>query len=174
MRKFFLLLFLLIGTVAAAQESDLLLRIREANLKNTLRADFTQTRHTPLLAEDLVSSGFVALQAPDKVRWEVQKPVSRVTVFNDNLPQQNNRRFRLPTENDFTVTALEGEELSVILKPRRRDLAQLFSQIVLRVDPQSLAVHSVLLNGTEGDWTEIRFTRVQSDIELPQQLFDRP
>ena len=82
MRKFLLYICLFIGLSASAQESDILQRIREANLKNTLRADFTQVRHSQLLTEDLTSSGFVALQAPDKVHWEVVKPVSRVTVFN--------------------------------------------------------------------------------------------
>ena len=171
MRKLLLFIFLLVSTVAAAQESDLLLRIREANLKNTLRADFTQVRHTPMLAEDLVSSGFAALQAPDKVHWEVVKPVSRVTVFNGDVPQSG-RRFRLPSENDFSVSFLEGEELSVILKPRRRDLTQLFSQIILKVDPVSLAVHSVLLNGLDGDWTQITFTKVQYNVALPASLFE--
>lgn len=171
MRKLLLYICLLVSTVAAAQESDLLLRIREANLKNTLRMEFTQVRHTPMLAEDLVSSGFAALQAPDKVRWEVQKPVSRVTVFNGDIPQTG-RRFRLPSEKDFTVSSLEGEELSVILKPRRRDLAQLFSQIVLKVDPVSLAVHSVLLTGLDGDWTQITFSQVQYDVNLPASLFE--
>lgn len=171
MRKLLLYLCLLVSTVAAAQESDLLLRIREANLKNTLRADFTQVRHTPMLTDDLVSNGFVALQAPDKVHWEVVKPVSRVTVFNGDIPQSG-RRFRLPSDKDFSVSSLEGEELSIILKPLRRDLAQLFSQIVLKVDPVSLAVHSVLLTGLDGDWTQITFTKTQYDMALPASLFE--
>ena len=153
MRKLLLYICLFIGLTASAQESDLLQRIREANLKNTLRAEFKQ------------------VQAPDKVHWEVQKPVSRVTVFNGDIPQ-NNRRFRLPSEKDFTVSSLEGEELSVILKPRRRDLAQVFSQIVLKVDPKTLEVHSVLLSGLDGDWTSITFTKVQADVDLPQSLFE--
>lgn len=171
MRKLLLYICLFMGLSLSVQESDLLLRIREANLKNTLRAEFMQVRHSQLLTEDLVSTGFVALQAPDKVHWEVQKPVSRVTVFNGDIPQ-NSRRFRLPAEKDFTVSSLEGEELSVILKPRRRDLAQLFSQIVLKVDPVTLEVHSVLLSGLDGDWTQITFTKVQADADLPRSLFE--
>lgn len=172
MRKLLLLsIGLFLGLSASAQDSGLLQRVQDANLKNTLRADFKQVRHSQLLTEDLVSTGFVALQAPDKVHWEVQKPVSRITVFNGDIPQ-NSRRFRLPSEKDFTVSSLEGEELSIILKPRRRDLAQLFSQIVLKVDPATLAVHSVLLSGLDGDWTQITFTRVQADVDLPQSLFE--
>ena len=171
MRKLLLYLCLLVSTVAAAQESDLLLRIREANLKNTLRADFTQVRHTPMLTKDLVSNGFVALQAPDKVHWEVVKPVFRVTIFNGDIPQSG-RRFRLPSDKDFSVSSMKGEELSIILKPLRRDLAQLFSQIVLKVDPVSLAVHSMLLTGLDGDWTQITFTKTQYDMALPASLFE--
>ena len=174
MRKYLLHILLLFCccTIASAQEQDLLTRIREANLKNTLRADFIQIRHSELLTEDLTSTGFVALQSPDKVHWEVLKPVSRVTVFNGDTPQEG-RRFRLPADKDFTVTSMEGEELSVILKPNRRDLAQLFSQIVLKADPKTLAVHSVLLTGVDGDWTQITFSKVQTDIPLPETLFEK-
>jgi len=168
------LLGMLLCTLVSAQEADdILARIQQANLKETLRADFTQVRHSPLLAEDLESSGFVALQAPDKVHWEICKPVSRLTVFNGDPPQAG-RRFRLPAEKDFTVTALEGEEeLSVILKPRRRDLAQLFTQIVLKVDAATLGVRSVLLTGRDGDWTKITFTGVKTDIGLDPSLFEK-
>mgnify|MGYP002623074987 FL=1 len=173
MKRFLLHICLLFCcTALAAQESDILVRVREANLQNSLRANFTQLRHSPLLSADLESSGFVALQAPDKVHWEVQKPVSRVSVFNGDMPQEG-RHFRLPTEKDFTVSALEGEDLTLILKPRRRDLAQLFQQIVLKVHPGTLVVKSVLLNGVDGDWTRIEFTDVQRNLPLPSSLFEK-
>lgn len=163
----------LLSSLSWAQDADLLVRIREANLKNTLEASFVQVRHSPMLSEDLRSEGYVALQSPDKVHWEVLKPISRVSVFNGDIPQSG-RRFRLPTEKDFTVSSLEGgQELSVILKPVRRDLQQLFSQIVLKVDPATLAVRSVLLSGLDGDWTQITFSHVKTDIPLASSLFEK-
>lgn len=174
MRKFVTFLSCLaLCALASAQNADLLVRIREANLKNTLEASFTQVRHSPMLSEDLKSEGYVALQAPDKVRWEVLKPVSRVTVFNGDIPQAG-RRFRLPSEKDFTVSSLEdGKEQTLILKPVRRDLQQLFSQIVLKIDPATLSVRSVLLSGLDGDWTQITFSKVKTDVPLDQALFVR-
>lgn len=177
MRKrslFICLLSLFLCSLAWGQETDILSRIREANLKSTLRADFTQLRHSSLLAEDLVSSGFVALQAPDKVHWEVQKPVSRISIFSGDVPQGGRARFRLPSEKDFTVSSMEsGAELTVLLRPKRRDLSQLFTQIVLKVNPADYTVKSVLLTGADGDWTEISFSRLQTDIPLSPELFQK-
>lgn len=174
MRKLLLYICLFIGLTASAQESDLLQRIREANLKNTLRAEFKQVRHTQLLEENLTSTGFVALQAPDKVHWEVQKPVSRVSIFSGDVPQGGRARFRLPSEKDFTVSSMEsGAELTVLLRPKRRDLSQLFTQIVLKVNPADYTVKSVLLTGADGDWTEISFSRLQTDIPLSPELFQK-
>lgn len=174
MRKFLTYFVgMLLCTFSWAQDADILARIQAANLKSTLEATFTQVRHSPMLTEDLRSEGYVALQAPDKVHWEVRKPVSQVSVFNGDIPQ-GGRRFRLPTEKDFTVSSLEGgQEQSVILKPVRRDLKQLFSQIVLKVDPATLAVRSVLLSGLDGDWTQITFSNVKTDIPLSPELFQK-
>ena len=160
-------LFLSLGL--PAQEVTLVERILQANMPRTLEAPWTQIKHSPLLKEDLKSSGVVYLQQPDKIRWEVQEPVSRVTVMNGSAPRG---RFRLPTEKDFRATVLEGEDYTVDLEPVRRDLQALFAQVTLTVDKKSLLIKSALLRGTDGGWTLIQFGDRKLDGALPEGIFD--
>lgn len=158
------------GLIARAQE-DLLPRIVEANTFTSLQASFRQVRHSSLMTRDLESRGTVWLQSPDKVRWEVTAPFSKVTVYSGEIP--SGRRFRLPTEKDFTAAVLEGDELSVTLDPVRRDLRDLFRRIVLTLDRKSLRIREVLLVEPDGDWTSIVFSDIRSGIPLDAKLFEK-
>lgn len=169
MKKILSALCLFICTLAGAQEADLLQRIREVNLPASLQASWEQVKHSPLLEENLESQGVVYLKNPDKVRWEVTSPVTRLTVFNGESP----RRFRLPSDADFKATVLEnGAQLTVTLEPIRRDLKQLFSRIILTVDSTSLQAQEVLMVAPDGGWTKLRFTKVVRNPELSETLFN--
>ena len=171
MKRLIPILFLLcLGTFSRAQE-DVLSRILEVNTFSSLQASFTQVRHSSLMTENLESRGKVWLLAPDKVRWEVTAPFSKVTVFNGDIP--SGRRFRLPSEKDFSASVVEGDGLSVVLVPLRRDLKQLFRQIVLTVDPETLLVRKALLVNPEGDWTSLSFSDVCPGVEIDMKLFEK-
>ncbi len=152
-----------------AQEASLVERILKANMPSTLEAHWRQTRPAPLLKEELKSTGVVFLCQPDKIRWEVQEPVGKVTVLNGSAPRG---RFRLPSEKDFRATVLEGEDYTVDLAPIRRDLQAFFAQVTIVVDKKSLLIKSALLRGTDGGWTLIEFGERKMDGELPEALFE--
>lgn len=147
---------------------ELLTRIREVNLSPSLQAAWHRTYRSPLLEEALESDGMVYIQEPSRLRWETQKPVSRITVFSGEEPRS---RFRMPTEKDFTAEILEVEQYTVILIPKRRDLKQLFKQVLLAVDPQSLVLSQVLIQGWEGDSTLLQFKDIKHNVALPATLF---
>ena len=124
---------------------------------SSFEASWTQLRHSPLLTEDLQSSGTIVLREPSYLRWEVKEPVQSVTEFGaDDSPRS---RFRMPTEKDFKVTE-EGEG-TILLEPIRRDLRQMFRRITVTVDPVSGKVRSVFLEGTDDGWTRIDFKDVR-------------
>ena len=160
---------LLLSLGLHAQEASLVERIMQANMPGTLEAKWQQTKHTPLLKEDLKSNGVVYLQQPDKIRWEVLEPVNKVTVMNG---ASGRGRFRLPTEKDFKATVLEGEDYTVDLMPMRRDLQVIFAQVTLVVDKKSLLIKSALLRGTDGGWTLIEFGDRKMNEVLPEALFE--
>lgn len=124
---------------------------------SSFEASWTQLRHSPLLTEDLRSSGTIVLREPSYLRWEVKEPVQSVTEFGaDDSPRS---RFRMPTEKDFKVTE-EGEG-TILLEPLRRDLRQMFRRITVTLDPTSGKVQSVFLEGTDDGWTRIEFKDVK-------------
>lgn len=164
-------IFLLAAWTATAQDA-LLERLRAANTFETLQLSFVQTRHSQYLTEDLVSEGTMALLAPDHLRWEVLKPYHSVFVTQGEIPVQG-RRFRIPTEKDFSATALEGEDVTVKLVPLRRDLKQFFREIIVHADRKSLRITSALLVTPDGDWTRLEFRNVRTGQPIDPKLFEK-
>ena len=162
---------LLVAWCASAQDG-ILDRLKAANTFETLQLSFVQTRHSPMLAKDLKSEGRMVLAAPDRIRWEVLKPYPSVFVSSGELAIAG-RRFRIPTEKDFTATALEGEDLSVRLVPVRRDLKSLFREIIVHADKHSLQIRSALLMGQDGDWTLLEFKDIRANQPVDPILFEK-
>lgn len=118
-------------------------------------ASWTQVRHSPLLTEELVSSGTVVLREPSYLRWEVKEPVQSVTEYGAD---DSRSRFKMPSQKDFK-TVEEGE--TIVLEPLRRDLKQMFRRITVTVDTATNMVQSVFLEGTDDGWTRIEFKDIK-------------
>ena len=180
MKRFTLILLGLLMSLACLAQDALLDRLKAANTFGTLQADFVQTRHSQMLTKDLVSEGRVALVAPDKLRWEVVKPYRSVFVtegegdsFASLGMTKGNRRFRIPTDKDFSATVLEGEDVVVKLVPLRRDMKQLFREIIVHADKKSLRIHTALLVTPEGDWTQLEFKNIRTGQDIDPKLFEK-
>ena len=172
MKRFMLFLCGLALAVAASAQDDILDRLKAANAFETLQLSFVQTRHSAMLTKDLRSEGRLVLASPDRIRWEVLKPYPSVFVSTGELAIAG-RRFRMPTEKDFTATALEGDDLAVKLVPVRRDLKSVFREIVVHADKQSLQIRSALLITPDGDWTLLEFKDVVANRPVDAKLFEK-
>ncbi|MBR1489608.1 MAG: outer membrane lipoprotein carrier protein LolA [Bacteroidales bacterium] len=195
MKRFTLILLGLLLSLACLAQDALLERLKAANTFGTLQADFVQTRHSQMLTKDLVSEGRVALVAPDKLRWEVVKPyrnvfvtegegdsfaslgmtkgTSGMTQGTSGMTGKGNRRFRIPTDKDFSATVLEGEDVVVKLVPLRRDMKQMFREIIVHADKKSLRIHTALLVTPEGDWTQLEFKNILTGQSIDPKLFEK-
>ena len=175
MKRWLLILAGLALALAASAQESILDRLKAANTYETLQASFTQTRHSSMLTKDLKSEGRMVLASPDRIRWEVLKPYPSVFISSGELAIAG-RRFRMPTEKDFTATALEGEDLAVKLVPVRRDLKSLFREIIVHADKQTLRIQSALLITPDGDWTQLEFKDLVVNRPVDAKLFekDRP
>ena len=169
-RLILILAYLSLALIASAQ-NDVLDRLKAANTFETLQLSFVQTRHSAMLTKDLVSEGRMVLASPDRIRWEVVKPHPSVFVSSGELSFAG-RRFRIPTEKDFTATALEGEDLAVKLVPVRRDLKSVFREIIVHADKQSLQIRSALLVTPDGDWTLLEFKNIVTNQPVDAKLFE--
>ena len=172
MKRLILIGICLLVAWGASAQDGILDRLKAANTYETLQLSFVQTRHSPMLAKDLKSEGRMVLAAPDRIRWEVLKPYPSVFVSSGELAIAG-RRFRMPTEKDFTATALEGEDLAVKLVPVRRDLKSLFREIIVHADKQSLQLRSALLMAPDGDWTQLEFKDIVVNRPVDAKLFEK-
>ena len=173
MKRLLLTVLLLAGALnARAQDPDALIQeILRVNMPATLQGKWHQVRHTQLLQDNLESDGLVYVQQPGCLRWETLSPIPSLLVFDGETPAG---RFRLPSQKDFRITVLEGEQFTLNLVPVRRDLKQLFAQISLTVDRASLRVLSALMTTADGDWTLLEFQDIRSDVSLSPDLFQKP
>jgi len=156
MKKFALTVLLLTLCLMGRAQDDMLERIIEVNSPKSLEANWTQLRHSPLLVEDLRSSGSVVLREPSYLKWEVKEPVASVK----EMGTQDKGRFRTPTIKDFKASI--QADGTVVLEPVRRDLKQLFRRLTLTVDPATLLVKSVYMEGTDDGWTKIDFKDIKT------------
>jgi len=172
MKRLILIGVSLVLAWCASAQDGILDRLKAANTFETLQASFVQTRHSEMLTKDLVSEGRMVLASPDRIRWEVLKPYPSVFVSTGELAIAG-RRFRMPTEKDFSATALEGEDLAVKLVPVRRDLKSLFREIIVHADKSSLQIRSALLITPDGDWTLLEFKDVRTNQPVDAKLFEK-
>ena len=172
MKRWILILAGLAFALAASAQENILDRLKAANTYETLQLSFVQTRHSSMLTKDLVSEGRMVLASPDRIRWEVLKPYPSLFVSRGELAIAG-RRFRIPTEKDFTATVLEGEDLTVKLVPVRRDLKSLFREIIVHADKQSLQLRSALLMAPDGDWTQLEFKDIVVNRPVDAKLFEK-
>lgn len=169
MRRTLISLLALVLSLPAFSQ-DLLTRIREVNMTPTLQAAWHRTYHSPLLEQPLESDGMVYIQEPSRLRWETVSPISSIIVFTG---EEERSRFRMPSEKDFSAEILEGEQYTVVLTPVRRDLKQLFKQILLTADTTSLVLSQVIIKGRDGDWTLLAFKDIKYNVALPATLFQK-
>ena len=172
MKRLLLLLACLAAALSASAQDGILDRLKAANTFETLQASFVQTRHSSMLTKDLKSEGRLVLMSPDRIRWEVLKPYPSVFVSTGELAIAG-RRFRMPTDKDFTATALEGEDLAVKLVPLRRDLKSIFREIIVHADKSSLQLRSALLVTPDGDWTLLEFKDRVVNQPVDAKLFEK-
>ena len=172
MKRWILILACSLLALTASAQNDILARLKAANTFETVQLSFVQTRHSAMMTEDLVSEGRMVLASPDRLRWEVQKPFSSVFVSEGELAIRG-RRFRMPTDKDFTATALEGDDLAVKLVPVRRDLKSLFREIIVHADKKSLQIRSALLISPDGDWTLLEFKDIRTNLPVDPKLFEK-
>lgn len=170
MKRLFTLLLALLPVLTLHAQDGVLQRIIEANSPDALSASFVMQRHSPMLLEDIKAEGVVFLKAPDKIRWELQRPSSKVTIFNGDIPSA--QHLTLPREKDFACSAEETSgELILVLIPLRKDLKRMFTRIVLQADKKTLLIHDVMLFGKDGEETSIKFSNIDTDADIPQELF---
>lgn len=165
----------------------------------SMTCDFTQTKHLSMLREKMVSKGKMYYRKPDRLRWEYVSPYkytfilngSKVSVAgnkrNDVIDTRNNKLFKeiarimmstvtgraLSDTGDFTITIDETTTAwNVTLVPKRKNIRQMFSKIILKFRRSDCQVQQIELYEKNGDRTEIKLQNIKTPSAVNDALFN--
>jgi outer membrane lipoprotein carrier protein len=186
--------------LAAPASADAVLRSLEkaGQALKTMKADFVETKVLVLLNDRQETRGDVMLQVPGRLRWNYTSPPPSVMLIKDGsfaryIPKSK-QVFRGAARGEadllvgfgpgaaglgkkYEVTLVGKEDVGgttswvLDLKPRAGE-SGLFSAIRLWVDEgRSIPVQTRLTEPT-GDYTTIRFDKVEINGRLPPGAFD--
>lgn len=177
----------LLGQIAATQ----------ANVR-TLSAHFRQTKVSHLLKDPSISEGQFFFAAPDRVRWDYQRPNSFVVFITakhmmtyrpaENLAEKvelgrNHRKVFAFLSAAEPVTSLSRhfsltlrdpggkENYVLILQPVTHSIKKRLREITLVIDRQRFLPVKVAYSEADGDLTTYEFSEIVVNQQLPQGFF---
>ena len=169
-------------------EQDIIQKMASAARETkSIRADFTQTRHSKMLKKAQVSEGKMFCRQPDKLRWEYTSPRQTALVLDgtnarltkDGSGNGGRNRFAgemarlimnsvagkyLTDDKAFQVsaTASDGEYVATLV-PVRKEMKRLYTKLVLHFDPKQSVVTKVELYEKDASHIVIELHDIQTD-----------
>lgn len=164
----------------------------------SLQCDFVQVKQLSLLQTALTSKGKMYYRGGDRLRWEYTSPYTYTFVLNgdrvmlkssektDVVSVRSSRMFQeiarimlnsvtgrcLADESDFKVTMYEADgQWEARLVPQQKEMAALFSEVRLHIDPKLRMVTVVELKEQSGDTTRIEMKNVRKNGTIDDAVF---
>ena len=164
----------------------------------SLQCDFVQVTLLSLLQTALTSTGTMYYKGGDRLRWEYTSPYVYTFVLNgdrvmlkssektDVVSVRSSKMFQqiarimlnsvtgrcLADDGDFRVTMYKGgTEWEARLVPQQKELAALFSEVCLHIDPKLRMVTVVELKERSGDTTRIDMRNVRKNETIDDAVF---
>lgn len=188
--------------LTAQQKKEAITTINKAasGLKS-MSCNFTQTKYLSLLSDKMVSEGKMYYRQSDKLRWEYTTPYSYLFIFNgtkvyvggnnrkDVIDTNTNKVFKevarimmntvtgkaLSDSSDFSVDIeSSGTNWIVTLVPKKKDIKQMFSKIVLTFTKSNTMISEINIYEKNGDRTNIKLKNITTDTSLNESLFAIP
>lgn len=187
-----LLLCLFVGAAAAWADGA-------SGRLRSVQADFTQEKQLKILARPLISRGTLTFQAPQSLRWEYLHPIHTVLLLHDGrIDKLIERDGRFVQDNGAGVDAmrivlqdigswLDGRfgdnplfqvsrpsERKVVLTPKEPGMQAVISRIELHLGAQEGVVERIAIMEGDDAVTNLTFSRVVLNQEIPAQRFAAP
>jgi len=165
----------------------------------TLTCTLKQERHLAIFARPVIFQGRMALEKPDKLRWEFTSPIASVLILNGDggLKCSGNsepQRFNLLTDpvmqmvskqiwtwvngsyailqEQYRVVLLE-QGPCLVLTANDPKIARAISSVKISFNPYSLRPTTVRIQEPGGDHTIISFSDFILNQPMDQSLFTR-
>lgn len=164
----------------------------------TMQCDIVQTKSMRMLGENMVSRGKLYCKQPDRLRWEYTSPYSYIFILNgtqvgikkghrsDVVDVNQNKLFKeiarimmnsllgkcLSDTGSFrAVIGQSGDKYVATLTPLKRELKQMFTNIVLYYDKDAKVISKVVLHEKNGDTTTIELTNIRENVSIDESVF---
>jgi outer membrane lipoprotein-sorting protein len=162
----------------------------------SIRADFTQEKHMPILQKPLVSKGMLYYQLPDSLRWEYTNPIRSILLRHDGTTRrfvqgQNGmieetgrqlemmqfmlREIPLWLGGRFNENPLFSAELQeggrIEMRPTEAAMAQIIERVQVQLSPTPGVIESVTVYEGKAVFTRFLFTSVKLNEPLEESLF---
>ena len=164
----------------------------------SVRADFIQEKHLPILARPLISKGLLAFCAPDSLRWEYLEPVHSIMLMHNGKVEkfvERNGVLELDRQSGMTsmqvilqdisnwldgrftdnpaFTTSQPDPRTVVLTPREDGLRSMISQIELKLGNQPGVMESVTIVEGPKALTRLTFSGTVLNQAIPASLFQK-
>ncbi len=186
-------------TAVAQSEAQIRQQINQAaSQMKTMQCDFVQTKHLKMLNDKMVAKGRMYYRQGNQLRWEYVTPYAYTFILNNNkvllknsqrndvIDVNQNKVFKeiarimmnsvvgkcLADEKDFkTQISTVGQEWVATLQPLRKDMKQMFQQIILHFDRKQAVVAVVELLEKNGDRTVIELKDIHKNEPISSDIF---
>jgi outer membrane lipoprotein-sorting protein len=162
----------------------------------SVQADFRQEKRLQILVRPMVSTGTFTFQSPGSLRWEYQNPVQSILLMhggkvkkfstrNGVLVEERGMRLdsmqvmlaeisnwldgRFAANDMFTATFPDAR--TIVLAPRKQELAALISSIELKLADQAGLLDEVTIFEGPGSSTRLTFSNRILNQAIPLSLF---
>lgn len=193
-----LLASLLVLQAQNTDEASIRRKLNEATARiTTMECDFVQTKQLSMLQDKMVSKGRMCYKKSDRLRWEYTSPYTYVFILNgkevllknknrsDIIDVEQNKMFReivqimlssvvgncLDDKNFKSSLKATAGEYVATLTPERKNMKQMFRQIVLHFDRKNACVRLVELIEKNDDRTIIELNNIRMNEALADHLF---
>ena len=167
-----------------------------ADAVTSVRADFTQEKHLPILKKPLVSTGSFAYADPGSLRWEYVQPVRSILLMHDGetrrflesegklVPDRSAGLQAMSVVMDQITAWLKGRfddnpmfaaELAgggkIVLTPTAEGMAKMIRRIELQLAAEPGAIDTVTIYEDETAFTRLVFEDLHLNPQLEESLF---
>jgi outer membrane lipoprotein-sorting protein len=163
---------------------------------HTLEADFTESVFSSLLKDPKTAKGNLIFSTDNKLKWAKTIPYDEVIISDgadikiirdgELVKDEGTKRVFKKMEslmNElFTASFLESEQfnlsyfeneasVSIVLNPKRKNMAKRISHIKLIFNKQTLALANLSIYENTVDYVDYSFTNVKYNADLDSKLF---
>lgn len=168
-----------------------------ASIKS-MQCDFVQEKTLSLLNDKMTSKGVMFYRKPNQLRWEYLSPYTYTFIFNDTkvllkssqkkdvIDVRSSQLFQeiarimmnsvtgkcLSDKSNFAVTMYKaGDEWTAKLVPQKKNMKQMFSTIILHINPKEGVVNKVEMTEKTGDSTVILLKNIVKNGKIDDKVF---